>query len=329
MIPKSFSLGPLEQDLEAAGAQAFSALAALWNEEHTRRLVRLPPDTTAADYASAEASVMPGKASATRLNACISDVVAFAPAVRHLQHVGHAAQAEMTAAWARLTAHGTTEEGIAAAHAAWRPGQAFTASLKAIHFFIRALQDAAYAVLHEMLTEQHASRRSSMNAAAEDACDPVRTVLDLKAGGYLAWFTSHRALRNRFKEGLLTGVAYGSARDVPAILMTAGRGGLSLEVVDDALRQSIRVVDVVISESRRARTERAERVLLVMRLEDGLRRGELLPTPGDLETFCGAIRPRVEPSPSRQETISRIGSRLRRLPIDDVREAVARAGMLG
>jgi hypothetical protein len=42
VIPETFAVGPLEQDLEAGGAQAFSSLGALWHEEHMRRLCLLP-----------------------------------------------------------------------------------------------------------------------------------------------------------------------------------------------------------------------------------------------------------------------------------------------
>jgi hypothetical protein len=326
MIPETFTLGPLEQDLEAAGAQAFSSLSALWHEEHMRRLWRLPRGATAEDHRRAEQSVTPGKPSTTRFDACITDVVAFAPAVRHLQHVGHSAQSEMAAALGRLREQGTTEETAGAANAAWRPGQAFVASIKAMHFLIRALQDAAYMVLREVLTEEHAAQRSSMNTAAEDADDPVRRAIDEKSPRYIPWFSGHRDLRNRFKEGLLTGVAYSTVRDTPAILLTAGRAALSLEVIDEALRQSIALVDVIISESQRARAARAQRATILRDLEERLVGGSALATEMDLADFCESLRPRVQPGQSRPETIGRIISRLRRQSVEVVREAAARAG---
>jgi hypothetical protein len=325
MIPSTFTLGPLEQDLEAAGAQAFSTLRALWHEEHMRRLSLLPDGATADEHRRAAQSVTPGEPSTTRLDACVMDVVAFAPAVRHLQHVGHSAQLETATAWARLREQGTTDETTRAANAAWRPGQAFVASIKAMHFLIRALQDAAYVVLTEVLTEKHAARRSSMNSAAENESDPVRTVLDERAKGYVEWFHGHRALRNRFKEGILTGVAYGTVRDSPAILMTAGRSALSLDVIDDALRQSIAVVAVIISESEHARTARTQRASMLRDFAEHLEAGLILPTDGDLAAFCETLRPPVQPRPSRQETITRILSRLRRLNVEVVREATLRA----
>jgi hypothetical protein len=192
VIPETFAVGPLEQDLEAAGAQAFSSLSALWHEEHMRRLCLLPQGARAKDHHRAEKDVTPGKPSTTRLDACISDVVAFAPAVRHLQQVGHSAQSdsEMAMALARLRERGTTEETAGAANAAWRPAQAFPASVKAIHFLIRALQDAAYIVLREILTEEHAGQRSSMNAATEDADDPVRKAIDDRPRAYMRLSTA-------------------------------------------------------------------------------------------------------------------------------------------
>ena len=171
MIPETFALGPLEQDLEAAGAQAFSSLSALWHEEQVRRVLLLPRGATAGDHRRAEQNATPGNLSTTRLDACIRDVVAFAPAVRHLQHVGRAAQSEMATATTQLREQGATMETARAVNNAWRPGQAFVASIKAMHFLIRALQNAGYMVLREVLTEEHAAQRPSMNAAAEDADD--------------------------------------------------------------------------------------------------------------------------------------------------------------
>ena len=108
--------------------------------------------------------------------------------------------------------------------------------------------------------------------------------------------------------------------------MTAGRGALSLDVIDEALRQSIAVVDLIFSESERARAARTERATILRAMEEHLVGGTFLPQEEDLAAFCETLRPRVQPGQSREETILRVISRLRRLPVEVVREASTRAG---
>jgi hypothetical protein len=315
----AFIPGPLERDLEAAGSQAFSSLAALRHEDRWRRMVtapdKSPPDRT------------PLSRNGERLMACIGDVVAFAPAVRLLSAVGRSGIGQLAAVHARIAKEGTTQGVVDGFNEARRAPEAFLASLKAAHFLVRALQDAGYLALTELLGENPTCRYDSMHHASvrspkEELDREVRRVLDERAPGYVAWFNGHKKLRDAFKEGVSTGAVFTNHGGKPAVVMG---GGVSIETIDEALRQSIRLVDVVIEESERTRRARRERATILVEFAEKLEAGTLLASEAALAEFCASLNPRVEPTESRSDTIRRVVSRLRRCKLEDVRTSVDRA----
>jgi hypothetical protein len=177
VIPDTFSPGPLEQDLEAAWAHAFSSLAALWNEEHMRHLFRLPRGATVDDHRRADGAVTPGKSSTTPryLHHRRGGIRTRRPSFPTRRSLGPGRDKPRFDAAGRAR-HDRGDDR--AANAAWRPGQAFVASIKAMHFLIRALQDAAYMVLREIVTERRAVPRARRGPPARARCrssTPART----------------------------------------------------------------------------------------------------------------------------------------------------------
>jgi hypothetical protein len=317
-LPQAIVAGPLERDLERAGSLAFSSLAALKSEDRWRRMMVNDEamKRSAEDFAHLSVA-------GHRLDGCLRDVVAFAPAVRLLHDVGNLGRVELAKFSARYCAEGTTEATVSAFNDARRYGEAFLASLKAAHFLVRALQDAAYRVLKETLMETQPGTYNSMQSAASTPADPVRPLLDAAAPGYLEWFVVHKRLRDEFKRGVATGGVYTHRDGSPKIEMTGL--GVSLNTLDEALTQSIRLVGVIVRTSEGERARRAEREAIIRDLREHLTAGALLSNEGELEAFCATLSPSVKPTELRGETIKRVASRLRQCGIDLVRDAAARA----
>jgi hypothetical protein len=110
-----------------------------------------------------------------------------------------------------------------------------------------------------------------MRDAAASAGNPVRKVLDRELPGYVEWFNEDRDIRNAIKTGIPTGGGSRGALDGPpapevhlnAVVRERGvdtvviAATVSVEQVDEALRQSTKVLEVI--ERRiRARTAKAE-----------------------------------------------------------------------
>lgn len=256
----NLALSDLEDELEARGFQALSMCGALRGEERWRRMTLLPDKATSDEHDRVRADATPRESATNRLWACITDVVAFAPAVRHLHDVASRGQPRMTTAGARAWNEGTTEETVREFNEARRPAEAFIASLKAVHFLIRALQDAAYAVLFEVLMAKPCGKgkKSSMGCVLKTDLNPVRIVLDKHWPTYVPWFRKHRDLRNAFKEGVLTGWSHVPTPSGPRFVMAGG--GVSLDTITEALGQSVSLMGIITEEAGRARKARTRQV---------------------------------------------------------------------
>jgi hypothetical protein len=77
----------------------------------------------------------------------------------------------------------------------------FIVLVKASFIFVRAYQDAMYALLFEMI-EGRPTRNRRMQVAAAKPMNPVGRVLREQLSGYLDWFAGWRELRNEIKEGV-------------------------------------------------------------------------------------------------------------------------------
>lgn len=77
----------------------------------------------------------------------------------------------------------------------------FIVLVKALFVFLRAYQDAMYALMFEMI-EGKPTRHRRMQEAASKPMNPVGRVLRRQLSGYLDWFADWRELRNEVKEGV-------------------------------------------------------------------------------------------------------------------------------
>ncbi len=104
----------------------------------------------------------------------------------------------------------------------------FAAALKAMYYFVRALNDAVYAALLE--AKGHRARAySSMHACATKAGNPIRPLIEQALPDYFEWFADFRDIRNHMKLGALT--AFGFRGPVGSTQMR-----VILQNVDDAKR---------------------------------------------------------------------------------------------
>lgn len=108
-------------------------------------------------------------------------------------------------------------------------------SYKVLFVFVRAYQDAIYAVLFEQLQGARAGQSSSMRNAATNARNPVGAFLTARLPGYIEWFNISRALRNEIKEGARFALV--GPQDDLGVGLTAldDAGGTSLEFRGDRI----------------------------------------------------------------------------------------------
>jgi hypothetical protein len=105
-------------------------------------------------------------------------------------------RAEMTKLMAFMREHGD-EHAVR--------GQRYASAFKALFVFIRALQDASYAVLLEA-QGQRAGNYSSMNKGLKSRS--VQENLAAELPGYEQWFVEFRRVRDKMKLGIQTGTTY-------------------------------------------------------------------------------------------------------------------------
>jgi hypothetical protein len=104
----------------------------------------------------------------------------------------------------------------------------FAAALKAMYYFVRALNDAVYTALLEA-KGYRAGAYSSMHACATKAGNPIRPLIEQALPDYFEWFADFRDIRNHMKLGAWT--AFGFRGSVGSTQMR-----VILQNVDDAKR---------------------------------------------------------------------------------------------
>jgi len=185
-----------------------------------------------------------------RVTACVQDILSFSTLLRSL------AAAEVRRAEVRdeEIAEWQRSDKRMAPRGEWdsRLSFQFAAAVKAIFYFVRALQDAAYAALLEA-SGSKAGPYSSMNDCAKKESNPIRPLIDQALPDYFAWFTELRDIRNQMKLGLSTAFGFrGSAgeMDVRIILqqpddkarhVSSGRE-LTLSDIERCLTMSARLL---------------------------------------------------------------------------------------
>lgn len=257
------SLSQLERLLEGTGSSATNHCHMLHHERVFHQLVLTQqPDARTKDEAKSrientERETRPSTTDVDRLWACIIDVVAFAPAVRHLHDVAYAAQFRLMGAQHSTRVDGVNEENVREFNSARRPAEAFVASLKSMHFLLRSLQDAGYVVLFEVLTGQYPGKaKASMQRALASKDNPVRRVIDRHSPQYIPWFHRLREVRNAFKIGTLNGWTYTAHPTTPRIsLGTMAPDLISVDTIEEGLRQSVSLMAILIEEAVRVRVE--------------------------------------------------------------------------
>lgn len=132
----------------------------------------------------------------------------------------------------------------------------YATAQKAFHFFVRALQDAAYGVLLELdgkTVGQYSSIKKCFNKTGDN---PMGVELRRHLPDYEGWFKRHRDLRNDMKLGMASGLSFvpnDEARALKATLYKVDEKGRSSEIhaevcmedVAEALRQSIALLGFV------------------------------------------------------------------------------------
>ena len=139
-----------------------------------------------------------------RVTACVRDALSFMTLLRELE-AGEVGRSEkQMAAVAEWDSHLSFQ---------------FAAAVKAMYYFVRALQDAVYAALLEA-TGQHAGAYSSMQDCAKKAANPIRPLIQRALPDYFAWFAEFRDIRNDMKLGASTAFGFrgGAAKQVRIIL---------------------------------------------------------------------------------------------------------------
>ena len=123
-----------------------------------------------------------------RVTACVRDALSFTTLLRELEAGEVGRSEEQMAGVAEWDSHLSFQ---------------FAAAVKAMYYFVRALQDAVYAALLEA-TGHRAGTYSSMQDCAKKATNPIRPLIERALPGYFAWFTDFRDIRNDMKLGVST-----------------------------------------------------------------------------------------------------------------------------
>jgi len=160
-----------------------------------------------------------------RVTACVFDALSFITVLREME------------------ARELQQSGGLVRGARWdsRLSFQFAASLKAMYYFIRALQDAVYAALLEGLGNP-AGAHASMQTCLKKPSNPVRILIHEALPSYFDWFADFRSIRNRMKVGLSTAFSVRGDQD-------QRQARLLLQEIDDAKRhvttgQELGVLDV-------------------------------------------------------------------------------------
>lgn len=104
-------------------------------------------------------------------------------------------------------------------------------SYKVMYFFIRALQDATYSVLLELIGKK-ASKYSSMEKCVNNENNPIHKEISRSLPEYFSWFTEFRCQRNKIKEGITAGGGYKPSSDLLTINMHVVREDLDPALID-------------------------------------------------------------------------------------------------
>ena len=147
-----------------------------------------------------------------RVTACVRDALSFMTLLRELE-AGEVGRSEKQMAVVEWDSHLSFQ---------------FAAAVKAMYYFVRALQDAAYAALLEA-TGRHAGAYSSMQDCAKKAANPIRPLIERALPDYFAWFAEFRDIRNDMKLGASTAFGFRGGAG-------SKRVRIILQDVDDAKR---------------------------------------------------------------------------------------------
>jgi hypothetical protein len=100
-------------------------------------------------------------------------------------------------------------------------------------FFVRAFQDAMYAVLLE-LTGNKPGAKSSMQRCIENEDSPIHKRLVERLPAYLTWFSHMRDQRNRIKNGISTGAQFQIVDGVSDLFVALHvvRGNINPSIID-------------------------------------------------------------------------------------------------
>lgn len=237
-------VGLPERDLEGFGIAAVNRLLTLDDLRSTWALMSLSRGATADDLKKAQRAARPLRSVAFRLWALYRDVSSFMPAVRSLEATARAALPDYKQAIALYVG----DQSASRAADVWttqRPIDAYVAALKGMHFHIRALQDAMYAVLCELTPGCTSGRAASMAKALNEG-NPLHRPIEASAPGYCQWFARHRDLRNTIKLGLLHGWGVAaSAHDAGTPVLTMTPGDVDLQTIADGIAMSPGVLKLI------------------------------------------------------------------------------------
>lgn len=161
-----------------------------------------------------------------RVTACVADTLSFVTLVRNLAaaEIGRSdVSDDRMEEWNR-------SDKRRAPRTEWDRHLSFqfAAAVKAMYYFIRALQDSIYAALLEA-TGHRAGAYSSMHDCAKNAANPIHALISEALPDYFAWFAELRAVRNKMKIGASTAFGYRGRRGAKDVRLT-------LQEVDDAKR---------------------------------------------------------------------------------------------
>ena len=114
----------------------------------------------------------------------------------------------------------------------------FATVIKALYYFVRALQDAVYIALLEA-GGHRAGAHSSMGDCVKALDNPVHQLIEKELPGYFGWFAEFRDIRNSMKLGVSTYFTVRGGREAH----------ITLQSIDDAERhvsfgRDVTLVDV-------------------------------------------------------------------------------------
>jgi hypothetical protein len=161
-----------------------------------------------------------------RLTSCVSDILSFVTLLRELEAAEiHRSEVldEQLAEW-QTSDHRRPPRHHWESHFSFQ----FAAALKAVFYFVRALQDATYAALLEAGGNRPGAY-SSMQGCAKNVANPLRPLIDNALPEYFAWFADLRTLRNEMKLGASTSFEFRGAAGAREMYVV-------LQVVNDARR---------------------------------------------------------------------------------------------